>query len=133
MFSDSIETPTGIGTPARETPTGVPLDMDLELLQSISTAVSEARNVETVLKTIVTGLVEKAGFSLARIWLIRPADIGSTCPSSAECPDHSTCLHLAASAGHAQVNPGDWSSLTSAFPRFPVRLDRRNRRIGAGR
>src|SRR5690242_6626004 len=44
--------------------------MDLELLQSISVAVSQVRTVETVLKMIVDGLVEKAGFALARIWLI---------------------------------------------------------------
>src|SRR5260370_5815821 len=44
--------------------------MDLELLQSISLAVSQVRTVDTVLKMIVSGLVEKAGFALARIWLI---------------------------------------------------------------
>ena len=119
MFPDSIETRDGIGTSTPENPLDVPLVMDQQLLQSISIAVSEAKTVETVLRTIVTGLVEKAGFALARIWLIRPGDICSICPSSVECLDHSTCLHLAASAGHAQVDPRDSPSLTAAFPRFP--------------
>jgi len=37
--------------------------MDLELLQ--------VRTVDTVLKMIVDGLVEKVGFALARIWARR--------------------------------------------------------------
>ena len=37
--------------------------MDLELLQSISVAVGQVRTVETVLKMIVDGLVEQAGFA----------------------------------------------------------------------
>jgi hypothetical protein len=49
--------------------------MDLELLQSISRAVSQVRTVEIVLKMIVTGLVDTAGVALARIWLLSPGDI----------------------------------------------------------
>ena len=43
--------------------------MDMELLQSISLAVSQVRTVETVLKMIVEGLVETAGMALARVWI----------------------------------------------------------------
>ena len=45
--------------------------MDLFLLQSISLAVAEAREVEVVLKMIVRGLVHTAGLALARIWLMK--------------------------------------------------------------
>jgi len=58
--------------------------------------------VETVLKLIVDGLVERAGLALARIWLIGPGDICATCPMGKECPSHMRCLHLAASAGRSQ-------------------------------
>lgn len=39
--------------------------------------------LESVLKMIVTGVVDKAGFALARIWLIGPGEIRSTCASRA--------------------------------------------------
>src|SRR5215475_7541717 len=77
--------------------------MDLELLQSISLAVSQTRTVETVLKMIVAGLVDNAGVALARIWLLGPGDICSTCRMSSECSDRTRCLHLAATAGRSLV------------------------------
>jgi transcriptional regulator with GAF, ATPase, and Fis domain len=100
--------------------------MDLELLQSISLAVSQVRTVETVLKMIVAGLVDTAGVALARIWLLGPPDICSTCRMSSECPDRISCLHLAASAGCSQVDSADWSRLDGAFQRFPLGI----RKIG---
>src|SRR6516164_3829486 len=94
--------------------------MDLELLQSISLAVSQIRTVETVLKMIVAGLVDNAGVALARIWLMGPGDICSTCKMSGECSDRTRCLHLAASAGRSQVDSTDWSRLDGSFRRFPL-------------
>lgn len=94
--------------------------MDLELLQSISLAVSQVRTVETVLKMIVGGLVDTAGVALARIWLLGPGDICSTCRMSNECSDRTSCLHLAASAGRSQVDSTDWSGLNGSFQRFPL-------------
>ncbi len=94
--------------------------MDLELLQSISLAVSQVRTVETVLKMIVTGLVDTAGVALARIWLLRPGDICSTCRMSTECSNRVSCLHLAASAGRSQVDSTDWARLNGSFQRFPL-------------
>ena len=83
--------------------------MDLELLQTISLAVSQARTVDSVLKMIVDGLVDKAGFALARIWLMGPGDICATCPMGAECSSRIRCLHLAASAGRSRVDGKEWS------------------------
>ncbi|QOY85895.1 sigma-54-dependent Fis family transcriptional regulator [Paludibaculum fermentans] len=100
--------------------------MELELLQSISLAVSQVRTVETVLKMIVSGLVDTAGVALARIWLIGPGDICPTCRMSSECADRHTCLHLAASAGRSRMDGSDWSSLDGAFRRFPLQV----RKIG---
>jgi transcriptional regulator with GAF, ATPase, and Fis domain len=94
--------------------------MDLELLQSISVAVSQVRTVETVLKMIVDGLVEKAGFALARIWLIGPGDICATCPMGHECPSRMRCLHLAASAGRSQVDGQEWKGIEGSFRRIPL-------------
>jgi transcriptional regulator with GAF, ATPase, and Fis domain len=100
--------------------------VDLELLQSISLAVSQARTVDSVLKMIVEGLVEKAGIALARIWLIGPGDICATCPMRQECPSQVRCLHLASSAGHSQVDQTEWTGIEGAFRRVPLGL----RKIG---
>jgi len=100
--------------------------MDLELLQSISLAVSQVRTVEIVLNMIVTGLVDTAGVALARIWLLSPGDICTNCHMSKECSDRSNCLHLAASAGRSQLDSNDWAGLNGSFRRFP----RHFRKIG---
>jgi transcriptional regulator with GAF, ATPase, and Fis domain len=94
--------------------------MDLELLQSISLAVSQVRTVDTVLQMIVSGLVEKAGFALARIWLIGAGDICATCPMGGECPSRVRCLHLVASAGRSQVDGQEWNGIEGAFRRVPL-------------
>ena len=94
--------------------------MDLELLQTISLAVSQARTVDSVLKMIVDGLVEKAGIALASIWLMGPGDICATCPMGGECPSRVGCLHLAASAGRSRVDGTEWTGTEGAFRRIPL-------------
>jgi len=94
--------------------------MDLELLQSISLAVSQARTVDSVLKMIVDGLVDKAGLALARIWLMGPGDICATCPMGGECSSRIRCLHLAASAGRSQVDGTEWKGIEGGFRRIPL-------------
>ena len=94
--------------------------MDLELLQSISLAVSQVRTVDSVLKMIVDGLVERAGLALARIWLIGPGDICATCFMGHECPSRMRCLHLAASAVRSQVDGREWTHLEGFFRRVPL-------------
>ena len=100
--------------------------MDLELLQSISLAVAEARRVDSVLTMIVSGLAEKAGFALARIWLMGDGDICSECRMRQECPSQARCLHLVASAGQSQLDGTQWNSTDGSFRRFPLGM----RKIG---
>ena len=94
--------------------------MDLELLQSISLAVSQVRTVDTVLKMIVDGLIERAGFALARIWLMGPGDICATCPMAKQCSSRVRCLHLAASAGRSRVDRVEWNGIEGSFRRVPL-------------
>ena len=99
-----------------------PRSLNLELLQSISLAVAGARDVESVLQMIVTGLADEASCTLARIWLVAPGDICERCPMRAECPDQARCLHLKASMGRP-TNPksGDqWHRMDGDFQRFPL-------------
>ena len=103
--------------------------MDFELLQSISLAVAEARRVDTILPMIVSGLVDKAGIALARIWLLGPGDICTHCRMRSECPSQDRCLHLVASAGYSQANTQQWSGIDGEFRRFPLGV-RKIGRIG---
>ena len=106
--------------------------IDLELLQSISLAVAQARDVETVLKMIVSGLVEKASCTLARIWLTAPGDICQNCALRAECPDQTQCLHLVASRAKptSKTSGLAWYQMDGDFQRFPLNV-RIIGRIGA--
>ena len=106
--------------------------IDLELLQSISLAVAQARDVETVLKMIVGGLVEKASCTLARIWLTAPGDICQRCALRAECPDQTQCLHLVASMAKptSKASGEAWYQMDGDFQRFPLNV-RIIGRIGA--
>ncbi len=58
---------------------------------------------------------------LARIWLIRPGDICSTCRLKEECPDQTKCLHLVASAGRSSEGAKtEWKNTDGYFARFPL-------------
>ena len=106
--------------------------LNIELLQSISLAVAKVRDVETVLKMIVTGLADEASCKLARIWLAAPGDICERCALRAECPDQERCLHLKASEGRP-TNPlsgARWYRMDGDFQRFPLGI-RIVGRIGA--
>src|SRR3954447_26941841 len=107
--------------------------MDLELLQSISLAVSQARSVDSVLKMIVNGLVEQAGFALARIWLMGPGDICASCPMGGECPSRVRCLHLFASAGRSRVDGTEWTGIEGAFRRMPLGVRKIGQVVSTGK
>lgn len=90
------------------------------------------QSLDGVLASVVKGLVDEEDIALARIWLIGPGDICETCLMREECPDRSRCLHLVASAGEPQANPGErWDRLDGEFRRFPLGV-RKVGRIGAG-
>ncbi len=105
--------------------------MKLDALQSVILAVAQARSSQTVLDLIVRGLSELPGVALARIWLLAPGDICSTCFFQKECPDQTVCLHLEASAGKPIQGDEDWSRLDGDFRRFPLGV-RKVGKIGAG-
>jgi transcriptional regulator with GAF, ATPase, and Fis domain len=104
--------------------------MNAESLQAVALAVAAERSVDRVLAQIVEGLVARSDVALARVWLVAPGDICETCPMRADCPGHTRCLHLSASAGAPLDGRGDWSRITGAFRRFPLN-ERKIGRIGA--
>lgn len=95
--------------------------MNLETLQSISLAVAQERNVNSVLLKIVNGLVDQGGIALARIWLIGPGDLCPDYKLRSKGSDPAACLQLVASAGKPVCSPGeDWSRLNGEYSRIPV-------------
>ncbi|MBS1105914.1 MAG: Fis family transcriptional regulator [Deltaproteobacteria bacterium] len=95
--------------------------MRLEGIEQVALAAAAARSPERVLARVVEGLVDDAGFALARIWLTGLGDICDACPMRAECPDQTICLHLAASAGNPRSAATDASSyLEDEFRRVPL-------------
>ncbi len=112
--------------------------MDPLSLRPIALAVAQEHSVAVVLSRIVDGLCEQPAVALARVWLIGPGDVCTSCRLRVECPDQTRCLHLAASAGGSKVAP-DADCVTSGwgFPPLPAGRDEsrsyRGERRGAPR
>lgn len=66
-----------------------------------------------VAPAIAETLIRLFDTALARVWLLGPGDLCSSCPLAGECPDRRECLHLVASAGLS-------TRLDGPFRRFPV-------------
>src|SRR6478735_9699245 len=93
--------------------------MHLETLQDLALRISGERDVETVLRQIVTGLGAQPGVALARVWIVKPGDVCQSCRMRASCPDQTSCLHLAASAG-SSLTGESWSGTDGDFRRVPL-------------
>ena len=92
-----------------------------DVLLQVALAAAEARDLATVLRTVVDGLTRNAGLALARVWLVGPGGPCESCPMRAECPDQTRCLHLAASAGNPRHEPVErWACIDGDFRRFPL-------------
>ena len=97
------------------------LTPEFDSLTCLLLDIAQERSVDTLMQTVVRRLAERPPIALVRIWLLEPGDICSSCPMRAECPDHTSCLHLVASAGHSVVDPHlDWSYLRGTFGRIPL-------------
>jgi transcriptional regulator with GAF, ATPase, and Fis domain len=93
--------------------------MHLEALQELALRISGEREVQAVLRQIVAGLVRQPGVALARVWIVKPGDICRSCRMRSFCPDQTSCLHLAASAGQS-LKGESWSRTDGDFRRMPL-------------
>ena len=75
---------------------------DIDLLKRLLLDMAQERCVGNVLKLIVDRMASQPRVALARIWLVRPGDVCSSCHLRDECPDQTACLHLVASAGSSR-------------------------------
>ena len=96
-------------------------DKDLEAFHQLLLEMAQQLSQDNLLSLIVDRLADFEEIALARLWLIKPADICSLCPMGAECVERSRCLHLMASAGRSLFPAiGDWSRTDGKFRRFPI-------------
>jgi transcriptional regulator with GAF, ATPase, and Fis domain len=93
--------------------------MHLEALQDLALRISGERDVDAVLTQIVAGLVQQTGVALARVWVVQPGDICRSCRMRPSCPDQTSCLHLAASAGWSLTGES-WCRTDGDFCRMPL-------------
>ncbi len=79
------------------------------------------RSLPALLELIVQRLAASPRIALARVWLRGPGDSCDTCAFRKDCPDQAACLHLAASAGSSQAEPGrTWTGIEGDFRRIPL-------------
>ena len=103
------------------------------VLQNLLLEMGQQRGLEGVLRVVVDRLAEEEHIALARIWLLRPGDICSTCSMREECPDQTRCLHLVSSAGRSRIEKTDpWTRLDGDFKRMPVGVRKVGRIAGTG-
>lgn len=102
--------------------------LNLESLHAVATMVSQKREVNEVLNSIVDTMVGTYDLALARIWLKLPGDICAKCFLKDECADRSACLHLVASTSDPrnEASGDDWFDANGFYRRFPIGI----RRIG---
>jgi hypothetical protein len=72
--------------------------------------IAQAKRVDALLPMIVSGLVERADFALARIWLVK------TRHSNAE--DKERFLRLSASEGCSQMDGRIWNGIEGEFSKI---------------
>jgi len=96
-------------------------DKDLDAFHQLLLEMARQLSLDNLLSLIVNRLANFEEIAIARLWLIRPADICSSCPMQAECTERGKCLHLLASAG-CSLYPaiGNWASTDGQFRRFPI-------------
>ncbi len=95
-------------------------DHDLDSLKCLLLDLARQRNLDDVLRLIVEQLSRLSSVALARIWTLGPGDIGEVCPMREECPDHTRCRQLVASAGNPSDESEDWSRVDGQYRRFPL-------------
>ena len=71
-------------------------------LGRISLRMASKLNLTELLSEVTKSLVQDLDAALARIWLVRPGDLCTTCSMAPQCPNRTMCLHLVASAGLAE-------------------------------
>src|SRR5436190_18041597 len=82
-------------------------------------SIAEARDLESILHQIVSGVAHSFDLVLARLWLVQPDKECPICASEQENGAETRTLHLRASAGRSRETGVDYSRITGSFHRIP--------------
>src|SRR5258708_2570814 len=85
---------------------------EFESLRDKLLEIAQVRDVGDLVGRVVETLGQRPHVALARVWLIGPGDVCSTCQLMARCANQDKCLRLVASAGarNSEWRP-EWSRL----------------------
>jgi len=104
---------------------------EFESMRDSLIELAQIRHVGELLKRVVTLLAGRPHIALARIWLLDQGDLCKFCHMLPKCPDHTSCLHLVASAGARRVEGApDWSRTDGEYQRIPLGVGKIGR-VGA--
>jgi len=107
--------------------------VESQSLHDLLLAMPQERSCDSLLGMTVRRLAAQDHVALARVWLLRPGDICTTCPRRHECPGQVPCLHLVSSAGRSIADPEQrWDGIDGGYRRFPVGI-RKVGRVAASR
>ena len=57
------------------------------------------QTIQPVVTTMAEAALAASGGVAVQVWLLGPGDVCESCPHRSDCPDRTSCLHLAASEG----------------------------------
>lgn len=84
-----------------------------DVLERITLQMASSLDLQVVLATITQGLVEELDAAFARIWLLGPGDLCSSCYKATDCTNRNRCLHL-------EVSAGLYTNLNGEYRRIPL-------------
>lgn len=94
-------------------PPPTPPPMPHDVLERITLQMASSLDLQVVLATITQGLVEELDAAFARIWLLGPGDLCSSCYKATDCTNRNRCLHL-------EVSAGLYTNLNGEYRRIPL-------------
>ena len=94
---------------------------EFESLKAGLLELAQVRQVDELMRRVVTLLAERPHVALARIWLLDRGDLCEMCHAAGFCLNRERCLRLVASAGKrwSEETP-DWSRLDGEYQRIPL-------------
>jgi transcriptional regulator with GAF, ATPase, and Fis domain len=93
--------------------------VNVNSLQQIMLSIAEARDLESILHQIVSGVAHSFDLVLARLWLVQPDKECPICASEQNNGAETRTLHLRASAGKSRETGVEYSRITGSFHRIP--------------
>ena len=94
-------------------PPSTPPPKPHDVLERITLQMASSLDLQVVLATITQGLVEELDAAFARIWLLGPGDLCSSCYKATDCTNRNRCLHL-------EVSAGLYTNLNGEYRRIPL-------------